>query len=276
MRIRRMLGLVALAPAVVALAALGGAAPAGALAGGSVAVNTTNQSNNWSGYNVSALQGSTYTPVTSVAAQWVVPTASAHQGGQSEHSAMWIGIGGGCIDSGCNLTDSTLIQAGTEQDVNANGSTSYSAWWEAVPAPSVTATSVTVNPGDHMQVSIIQSAVPEVWTISIKDTTNGESATGSVDPTPYASDYSTAEYILETPVTAGTSGAGIAVMPNLSGANFDLATLNGNPAGLNTSDEIQLVDTNNNIEATPSAPDPDTDGFNVCTWASTCAAPASS
>ena len=40
--------------------------------------------------------------------------------------------------------------------------------------------------------------------------------------------------------------------------------------------EMQLVDTNGAALATPSSPDPDTDGFNDCAYASTCAAPASS
>ena len=48
---------------------------------------------------------------------WTVPTATQHTAGQAEASSDWIGIGGGCIDAGCTASDSTLIQTGTEQDV---------------------------------------------------------------------------------------------------------------------------------------------------------------
>ena len=269
MRTHRLLVLAALVPAAGLLGAIGAGAPAGAASSGG------HQSQNWSGYNVSAFGGGSFTPVTSVSADWTVPTATAHKSGEAENSALWIGIGGGCVDSGCALTDSTLIQAGTEQDVNSDGTTSYSAWWETIPAPSVDS-GLTISPGDHMQVSIVQGSVPEVWTITISDVTTGKNAAATVSPTPYTSDYSTAEYILETPVTAGSSGAGIGVMPNLGSPAFDLATINGKSAGLTDAEAIQLVDSSGNVEATPSAPDPDSDGFNVCTWASTCAAPTSS
>ena len=50
-----------------------------------------------------------------------MPTATQHTAGQAEASSDWIGIGGGCVDAGCTVTDSTLIQTGTEQDVSATG-----------------------------------------------------------------------------------------------------------------------------------------------------------
>src|SRR5206468_2812963 len=89
-----------------------------------------NQSGNWSGYNQGTLEKtvSATNPklFTSVAGDWIVPTAAHHNGGPTDqYSSSWIGIGGGCVNSNCLLTDNTLIQAGTEQDVH--GSTaSYS------------------------------------------------------------------------------------------------------------------------------------------------------
>jgi Peptidase A4 family len=81
----------------------------------------TNQSSNWFGYNQGTLeQGSKL--FNSIAGDWTVPTVSQHTSGQAEASSDWIGIGGGCIDAGCTTTDSTLIQAGTEQDVDSTGS----------------------------------------------------------------------------------------------------------------------------------------------------------
>jgi hypothetical protein len=231
-----------------------------------------NQSSNWFGYNQGTLeQGSKL--FNSVAGDWTVPTATQHTAGQAENSSDWIGIGGGCIDAGCTATDSTLIQTGTEQDVDSTGKASYSAWWELVPAPSLTITSMTVSAGDHMHASLAE-VVPNsnVWTISITDVTKGQTFTQTV---PYTSTHTTAEWIEETPLLIGTN-AGFAALPNLTSPAFDLATTNGAPANLKASEEMNLIDSNSNVIGAPSAPDPDADGFNACTWATSCSAPGGS
>jgi len=46
--------------------------------------------------------------------------------------------------------------------------------------------------------------------------------------------------------------------------------------GLLAPAEIDLIDSNNRVIGTPSAPDPDAGGFNACTWATSCAAPSGS
>lgn len=97
--------------------------------------------------------------------------------------------------------------------------------------------------------------------------------------TPYQSTYATAEWIVETPVIVAVSvppTVGFAPLPNLGTVNFDLATANGAPAGLSSAEQQQLVDLVGNPEATPSSPDPDTDGFNDCSYGSSCSPPASS
>jgi hypothetical protein len=111
-----------------------------------------------------------------------------------------------------------------------------------------------------------------VWTITLRDVTRNETFTQTV---PYASTHLTAEWIEETPLVLGTN-AGFAALPNLSSPVFDLATTNGQPANLASSEQMQLIDSNSNVIGAPSAPDPDADGFNACTWATTCAAPSSS
>jgi hypothetical protein len=231
-----------------------------------------NQSSNWFGYNQGTLeQGSKL--FNSISGNWTVPKATQHAKGQAEYSSDWIGIGGGCVDAGCAVTDSTLIQTGTEQDVGSNGRASYSAWWEVIPAPSLTITSMAVRPGNRMHASIAE-VVPNsnLWTITIKDLSNGQSYTMTV---PYSSSHLTAEWIEETPLIIGT-GAGFAALPNLTRPAFDLATTNGTPAGLKAPEEIQLINSNGKVIGAPSAPDPDADGFNACAWAGTCTAPASS
>ena len=55
---------------------------------------------------------------------------------------------------------------------------------------------------------------------------------------------------------------------------FDLGTVNGHSANLTSSEEMQLIDSNSKVIGSPSAPDPDADGFNACTWATSCSAPS--
>ncbi|MBV8065130.1 MAG: hypothetical protein JOY72_06810 [Actinobacteria bacterium] len=232
----------------------------------------SNQSSNWFGYNQGTLeQGSKL--FNSITGDWTVPTVSQHTAGQAEDSSDWIGIGGGCVDAGCTVTDSTLIQTGTEQDVAADGTTSYSAWWELVPVTSITISTMAVSPGDHMHASIAE-LVPNsnVWTITIQDVTRNESYSITV---PYSSTHLTAEWIEETPLVIGTN-AGFASLPDLTSPVFDNATTNGAPANLKSSEEMDLIDSNGTVIGAPSAPDPDADGFNACTWATTCGAPSSS
>jgi hypothetical protein len=115
----------------------------------------TNQSDNWSGYNIGAdypqvAAGTTFTNITG---EWTVPTAKQETAGQAEDSASWIGIGGGCVTDNCDVTDNTLIQAGTEQDVSATGQASYDAWWEIIPETE-TEVSLPVTAGNKIYVSI--------------------------------------------------------------------------------------------------------------------------
>src|SRR5207245_433216 len=100
-----------------------------------IVVVAANQSFNWSGY----VQGRLEKNATfhSIAATWRVPVARPHRAGEAEYSSSWIGIGGGCLDTSCKLTDVTLIQAGIGHDVDASGEAEYYAWWEAIPPPRV-------------------------------------------------------------------------------------------------------------------------------------------
>lgn len=260
-----------LAPlAVVAAAALCSAAAASAtpIAHGQlvhVRANT-NQSSNWFGYDQGSLEKGD-TLFDSITGDWTVPAVTQHTAGQAEASSDWIGIGGGCVDSGCTIGDNTLIQTGTEQDVDAGGAASYSAWWELVPVTSVTITSMTVAPGDHMHAAISEVvAGSDLWTITLQDVTRGESFSQTV---PYPSTHLTAEWIEETPLEIGT-GVGLASLPNLSSPAFSNATVNGAPAALTPAEAIDLIDGSGNVIGTPSAPNATADGFNACTWATSC------
>jgi Peptidase A4 family len=228
----------------------------------------TNQSSNWFGYNTGSLErGALF---SSVASDWVVPTASPHTANQAESSATWVGIGGGCLDATCTTQDETLIQTGTEQDVDGSGHPSYSAWWELVPAPAVTISNMSISPGDRIHASV-SSSTPGIWTIALQDVTRRENFSTTV---PYSSTESTAEWIEETPLTLGSGGAGEAYLPNLTTSVFDHATLNGAAAHLTTGEQIQLIDSTGKVIGAPSAPNPQADGFAACAWTAGCTFPA--
>ncbi len=264
---------------VVGLAAPGGATSAGAagaaashgvihvvyVAGGQAG---TNQSSNWSGYNVGASYPGEPTGVTftAVADKWTVLAATRHTRGQAGHSATWAGIGGGCVTDDCSVTDSTLIQAGAELDVSKAGKPSHGAWWEIIPEPQTKVT-LPVSAGDKIKVSVSEITTRGDWSVVIDNLTTSRRFSTR---TPYGSSMDTAEWIEETPLIIGTGGTGPAAMPNLGTVHFISASLIGVNPHFQAVDEIQLVTSSGKIVA---APGPDLAGFNDCIWRMACAAP---
>jgi len=232
-----------------------------------------NQSTNWFGYNQGTLEQRSKL-FHSISGTWTVPTATQHRSNTAESSSTWIGIGGGCVSADCLVPDNTLIQTGTEQDVDPKGKASYSAWWEVIPAPSRDI-KMTIRPGDQMQATIGEVVSgSEVWKITLKNLTRNQTFTLTV---PYSSTYGTAEWIDETPIVIGLDGTGFAALPNLSRHTFDNGTTNGAPANLKSSEQMQLIDSNSGkVIGAPSAPDTDNDGFADCAWATSCASFSSS
>src|SRR5271166_4368093 len=77
---------------------------------------STVYSTNWSGYGAATnLSAPATGSVTAVSGSWVVPTVTGSRRG-TVYSAAWVGIDG--------LSDSTVEQLGTEQDVS-NGTAHY-------------------------------------------------------------------------------------------------------------------------------------------------------
>lgn len=229
----------------------------------------TTESNNWFGYDQGALEeGKLF---NAISGEWTVPVATQHSAGQEEASATWIGIGGGCVNEGCAASDPTsLIQTGTEQNVEPSGAASYSAWWELVPVPAITIEGMHVSPGDRMRAEIAE-AIPdaEVWNITLRDVTTGQSFSQEV---PYPSSHASAEWIEETPLSFGTSGAGLTALPNLTETSFENATVNGSAAKLTPSQKIALT-SESRVIGTPSEPNSAASGFGACAWATTCPMP---
>jgi len=109
---------------------------------------------------------------------WTVPTVTQHTAGQDENSSDWIGIGGGCADSGCTAGDETLIQTGTEQDFSG-GQASYSAGGSSFRSrrsrsrcPCSRATGFTLDRRAR--------AGLRLWTITLQDVTQNDTFTVTV------------------------------------------------------------------------------------------------
>jgi Peptidase A4 family len=253
---------------ILVLALVGVPGPVSTTTARPIVVVAANQSFNWSGYVQGALEKNT--TFHSIVATWIVPTATPHKAGEAEYSSSWIGIGGGCLDTSCALTDATLIQAGVGHDIDASGNGDYYAWWETIPAPLVR-TTLPVHPGDRVGVAIVENRIPEVWTIVIANLTTRGVFTITL---PYTSTYGTAEWVIETPVVITDSGnVQVGPMPNLSVVRFDYARANGSSPAFVTSERMELVDFDLTLIATPSLPDAQGDGFNDCTYAAVCPAP---
>jgi hypothetical protein len=227
-----------------------------------------NQSFNWAGYVQGALEPGKG-PFHSIAATWIVPTATPHRPSEAEYSSSWIGIGGGCVDAACSIGDGTLIQAGIGHDIDATGAPDYYAWWETIPAPLVR-TDLRVRPGDRVAVAIFEGRVPELWTIVIANFSTRAYFTMTL---PYPSSYLTAEWVIETPVVITDTGVQVGPMPNLTMVRFDYAQANGVSPGFIPAERMELVDFDLTLIATPSLPDAQGDGFNDCTYTANCPAP---
>jgi hypothetical protein len=223
------------------------------------------ESGNWAGYNLGYLS-SGLRRFTQISGTWTVQTPSKHRNGVNEYSVTWVGIGGGCIDQPCLLTDTTLIQAGTASDISASGVRSYYAWWEIIPGP-ILRTNMTVTAGNQIKVDIsLVVKKSNLWKIVIQNLSNGQTFNQTIA---YSSSQLTAEWIEERPLV----GAFFANLPNLTNPRFNGARVNGAPVQLTTKDQMVMVEGSTRL-ATPSAPDPDANGFNVCTYTTSCAAPS--
>jgi hypothetical protein len=266
--VRRALVLGLLAAPLVAATLLAPHAEAAtstpAASGRPIAVLAAQTSSNWGGYNQGILEAGKSGGFHQVSAQWVVPTATQRQAGRAEYSSTWVGIGGGCMETSCLVTDSTLIQAGSEQDVAANGAASYSVWYELIPGPGLTITNLSVHAGDTVSVDIRELvANSNVWTITVK--VNGTPFTTTL---PYTSTHGTVEWIVETPIVIGGDGTGLAAMPNLAKTTFANVKANNAGPGLTEPEKINLEDLDGKRIATPSAAS--TTGFSVCTYTTSC------
>ena len=79
------------------------------------------------------------------------------------------------------------------------------------------------------------------------------------------------EFVTEGMVKSGKlEELHLAALPNLTNPAFSNAKVNGANANLQTSEQMQLIDSNGKVIGAPSAPNATRDGFSACTWASSC------
>jgi Peptidase A4 family len=189
--------------------------------------NTANTSN-WSGQLAT---GSTFTNFTGMTGEWVVPSIvpTTYAG----NSATWIGIDGG------PASPQSIIQTGTDQ-ATQGGVTSYTAWYELYPNPSVTLGNV--SPGDQMRASISKNGAND-WSITLEDVST--STTYSVPHAAYAGPGDSAEWIEELPTVLGEAQP---TLPNFGSVTFSDMTFD--PVGTVALTQIDMVDKSSNVIAT--------------------------
>jgi hypothetical protein len=157
---------------------------------------------NWSGY---VLTGG---PFTGVSGTFTVPSLY-NDGSCGDGLSSWVGIDG---NSGVGL-----LQAGVQESYNnpstggCDPSASYwiEPWWEVLPAPETIVRSVQVHPGDSVTVSIAKTSTPGLWSVSLRDNTDG---LDFLQMTRYSGPATSAEWVDEAPsVPSGTEcGSGVA------------------------------------------------------------------
>ena len=115
----------------------------------------------------------------------------------------------------------------------------------------------TVHPGDSMTVTVKKVAGLNKWSITVKDTTEGESSTQGFT---YTSSQASAEWIHEAPFVGGQT-----VLALTSNVTFTAGTVNGSTkiASGGTPNSIQMLTAANKPEATPSLLSTKGDAFAV-------------
>ena len=204
-------------------------------------VPINNESTNWSGY-VDVGTGARF---SGISGSWTVPTVGPSS---SSASSTWVGIDGD--------TDSSLIQAGTEQDWGPQG-VLYYAWYEMLPAVSIELGAV--QPGDRVTVDIVKDG-PGTWSITVDDSTEGSLWTGSVA---YSAPQASAEWIEEAPTDAGTGN--VELLADYGRVQFSNMGVQGAGTGTAVASPVYMVKqgSSNVVQSYPAPYDRSTDSFNL-------------
>jgi Peptidase A4 family len=237
MRVRRRLMMVAVTglASVATFASVGtasGAVPSGTSNGGGVFLPapapggahrgrnpalasgaTVAYSTNWAGYIQSTSTQGTFTAVEDT---WTVPTVSPTR--KAEYSSDWVGIGG--------YNDSTLVQAGTEQD-SIHHKAFYQAWTEVLPAPE-DPLSLAISPGDRITV-LVEETAADTWLMKVTDNTSGHSAQATASGN--ISSGASAEAVHERPCLANPCSKHLATLTKTTNVTFEPGDYSSSAAG---------------------------------------------
>jgi Peptidase A4 family len=159
----------------------------------------TDVTSNWAGYasvglGSTATTASPTTTFTDVTGQWKQPKASCTSGSPTS-VALWVGLGGYSVNA------TALEQTGTSADCNGNGQATYYAWYELVPADSVTV-KLKIDPGDVIASSVVVNGTDVL--VQVIDRTRHTRFTKHL--TMASPDLTSAEWIAEAPSQCGGTG----------------------------------------------------------------------
>jgi hypothetical protein len=202
-------------------------------------------SSNWAGYFVNNCS------FTAVSGKWTVPTPTTTSTTDVTADTAWIGIGG--VDT------NDLIQAGTEETVDTDGTINVAIFYELLPDTPHFPTSITVSPGNHISASINETSAG-TWLINVSNTSTGQSYSKTVA---YTSSHTSAEWIEEDP---SYSDGTLVPFDDFGSVSFTNASATGNGTQVTLSDasKVKLVDSRNRSLATPSViSGANNDGFTV-------------
>jgi hypothetical protein len=208
------------------------------------------ESTNWSGY---ADTGSGF---SSVSAHWTEPTPSCSSGGRRSSTslaAFWVGIDGYSSDS--------VEQDGTLIECYEGGTYEYT-WWEIYPVNDVQVVGESLAAGDAITATVTRSG--DSYTLSVTDSTHTADSFSTTQTYSGAAD-SSAEWIAEAP----SSSSGVYPLAKFSTWTDASSTVAaGSTSGVISSfpyDEILMITSSGEDEATPSALNSSGNGFTV-TW----------
>ncbi len=182
-------------------------------------------SSNWSGYAVTGVGSTSTTASTSmsftdVTGTWTQPAATCTPG-QSTSAAIWVGLGGYTVGS------NSLEQTGTSADCDRSGNATYSAWYELVPANSVTI-KLKIFPGDTLTSSVLIKGTDVL--VQVKDRTRRTVFTKHLVMA--VPDLTSAEWIAEAPSECTVSGFCRTVsLTNFGSVTFSRIAALGNAQG---------------------------------------------
>lgn len=213
---------------------------------------------NWSGYaEQDGADNSGGAPYTGASGTFTVPTLDSSDAG-NEYLAEWVGVDGYAIN------DPDLIQAGIEVNSDGSGGEVITPWWEILPDTETDISSMTVNPGDSVAISLTATNTPCTttaqphepgfyWTITVDDESQPDDNFATNEC--YGGAGDSAEWIVEAPQVMDK-------ISTLAPFTAPIGVSNLSTSQTFTSlDELVIVNNNDEIVATPSPFD--ANGFTV-------------